>query len=92
MDALDHLGRGDAVAVLPIRQELSSQEAADLLNVSRPFLVRLMDEGRLPHRKIGRKRRLRVEHLLAYQRETEIGGGEAAGRLDDNKPNLGLGR
>lgn len=73
MTALDHLSRGDDVAVLPLRRDLSSQEAANLLKVSRPFLVRLLDEGRIPHRKIGCKRRVLLEDVLAYHRQTQVG-------------------
>lgn len=73
MTALSHLSRGDDVAVLPLRQDLSSQEAAVFLKVSRPFLVRLLDEGRIPHRKVGRKRRVLLEDLRAYQRQTQVG-------------------
>ncbi|WP_407926143.1 helix-turn-helix domain-containing protein [Falsiroseomonas algicola] len=73
MTALGHLSRGDDVAVLPLRQDLSSQEAAAFLMVSRPFLVRLLDEGRIPHRKVGRKRRVLLEDLRAYQRQTQVG-------------------
>lgn len=67
LDALKHLALGQAVSVVPAREEISSQQAADLLGVSRPFLVRLLDEGRLPSRKVGVRRRVRMKDLLAFK-------------------------
>lgn len=64
---LTELGRGHGVAVMPIRSELSTQEAADMLNVSRPYLVKLVDEGAIPSRKVGVQRRLRLEDVVAYK-------------------------
>lgn len=61
------LARGDSITVVPIGKELTTQQAADLLNVSRQFLVRLLDEKRLPFCKTGKRRRLRIDDVLAFK-------------------------
>ena len=65
------LARGDSVAVVPMGRELTTQQAADLLNVSRQYLVRLLDEGRIACRKTGKHRRLRVEDVLAFKTQRD---------------------
>ncbi len=67
------LARGDSVTVVPVGKELTTQQAADLINVSRQYLVRLLDEGRIAYTKTGKHRRLRIEDVLAFkeQRDTE---------------------
>lgn len=61
------LARGDSITVVPVGREVTTQQAADLLNVSRQYLVRLLDENRLPFRKTGKHRRLRIEDVLAFK-------------------------
>ena len=67
VELLGHLANGNGVTVLPIHAELTTQEAANILNVSRPFVVRLVEEGKLACRMVGTHRRIPVTELLKYK-------------------------
>jgi excisionase family DNA binding protein len=61
------LRRGHGASLVPLNRRLSTQEAADILGVSRPYLVRLVDSGEIPHEKVGNRRRLVLEDVLEYK-------------------------
>jgi len=88
---LSLLASGDGVAIVPEHAELSTQQAADMLNVSRPFLVALIDEHKLPARKVGTHRRVLLRDLLAYRRQQEAEREAVMQELAEQAQRLGLG-
>jgi excisionase family DNA binding protein len=67
MDILEAMAAGRGVTILPENAELTTVEAAEVLNVSRPFLIKLLEDKTIPHRKVGKHRRVRIEDVMAYK-------------------------
>lgn len=89
-EVLDQMAHGRGVALTPLHAELTTRQAAELLQVSRTHLVQLLDEGRIPCRRVGSHRRVRVEDILAHRRETESRRREALDELTARDQELGL--
>ncbi len=87
---LAQLAEGRGVSVVPSQAELTTQQAADMLNVSRPFLIDLREQGKIPFRKVGRHRRVTFEALLDYKRKDDAQRRKAADDLTALSEELGL--
>ena len=81
MELLRHVGRGDTVTLVPVSQMLTTQQAADILNVSRPFLIGLLEKGEIQYDHVGRHRRIKAEDLFAYKRARDQKRGQALSEL-----------
>ena len=81
MDLLRYIGQGDAVTLVPVNQMLTTQQAADILNVSRPFLVSLLEKGDIDHVTVGRHRRVKAENLFAYKKARDSKRSDALSEL-----------
>jgi excisionase family DNA binding protein len=85
-----HLTHGRAVTIVPIHKEVTTQEAADILNVSRPYLVKLLEQGDIPFIKIGAHRRIRLDDLMEYKERRDAERDKALAELTQLSQDLGL--
>lgn len=92
VEMLAHLSEGNAVTLIPVHAEMTTQQAADFLNVSRPFFVNeVLNKGKLPYRKLGTHRRILFEDLLDYKHRTDSESRQAFRELTEQAQDLALG-
>ncbi len=68
---LSEMSKGNGIMVMPIHAELTTQQAADFLNVSRPFIIGLLEKKQIPFRTVGRHRRVRLEDIISYRKNID---------------------
>ena len=71
LDILTEMSKGNAITVMPIHAELSTQETAEFLNVSRPHLVDMLEQGKIPFRKVGAHRRVMAKDVIDYKQRLD---------------------
>jgi excisionase family DNA binding protein len=90
-DILIQMAQGNAITLIPIHAELTTQQAADILNVSRPFLVEQLDRNIIPHRKVGKHRRILFKDVMEYKKLTDSKRLEALKQLTAQAEELDMG-
>lgn len=88
LELLSYIGSGDAVTLLPTQQMLTTQQAADLLNVSRPYLIKLIEKGDIAHSMVGQHRRVKAEDLFAHKSARDRVRAEALDELMSDSKDL----
>lgn len=89
-EAVKQLASGNAVTVVPTHVELTTQQAADLLNISRPYLVRLLEAKEIPYDRVGTHRRVRLSDVLEYRRHRAAHRETVLRRMGERGEELGL--
>ena len=87
---LQEIEKGNAVSIIPVGAEVTTQKAAELLGFSRPYIVKLLEEGKIPFRKIGRHRRVMLEDVLEYKKNFKREQREILNQMIAEDQELGL--
>ncbi|MCF7959557.1 MAG: helix-turn-helix domain-containing protein [Pirellula sp.] len=91
MKVLSVMSEGKPFTLIPMDEELTTQQAADILSVSRPFLNKLLDLGDISYHKVGRNRRVKFSDVLAYKKQQERRSKDALQELADGAQELDMG-
>jgi excisionase family DNA binding protein len=91
VDILANMADGNAVSIVPIHAELTTQQAADFLGVSRPYLVGLVERGQLEHHKVGTHRRIYFRDLLDYRERSMVQSKSSLAALAEQAQKLDMG-
>lgn len=89
-EILSILSKGGSMTIIPMEKELTTQQAADILNVCRPYLVKLLEKNEIPFRKVGSHRKILMRDLIAYKDRVKINRKEKLSELVNLSQELGL--
>lgn len=90
-DILSNMAEGKSITLIPSDTEISTQQAADMLNISRPYLVKLLEDGKIEFRKVGTHRRIELKKLLEYEKKLKTNRNEKLHFLSRQAQDLNLG-
>lgn len=90
-EILKEMAKGNAVTLIPNNAMLTTQEAADILNVSRPFFIGLLEAGKMPYQRLGSHRRILFQDLMAFKEKTDVARADAMRQLTEEAQELDLG-
>lgn len=91
MEVLEAMASGRGVTLIPENAELTTVQAADILNVSRPFLIKLLEESVIPYRLVGKHRRIRMDDVIAYKERIDRDREATLDRLVEEAQREGMG-
>lgn len=91
VEILAQMAEGNAVSIVPIKKELTTQEVADILQVSRPYLVGLLESGEIPYRKVGTCRRVLTQDVINYKNQIDVSRMETLKELAAQAQELNMG-
>ena len=91
LEIIDQIAEGNTLTLIPEHTHLTTQEAADLLNVSRPFFVKLLKSGEIPFEKVGNRRRILIDDVLQYKEKTHQKRTKVLQKLIDQAQDLNMG-
>jgi len=90
LNVLTQVSQGNAISLMPMHQEISTQQAADLLSVSRPHLVKLLEQGNIPFRKVGSHRRVKLTDVMDYRGTVDKERNRALDELSQLSQDMGM--
>lgn len=91
LEIINQIAKGNTLTLIPEHTNLTSQEAADLLNVSRPFFVKLLESGEIPFQKVGNRRRILIDDVLTYKEKIHQERTKILQKLVDEAQDLNMG-
>lgn len=90
VEVIKTLSKGDSLTLIPMNKELTTQQASDILNVSRPYFIKLLENGEIPYRKTGTHRKIMMQDLMDYREKRNKNRKEKISELSQFSQELGL--